>query len=669
MHEQITLRTIKDFVIQHLWHLVLCACVGGIGGFLLGLPQNTSYEAMGSFKDAHANAHPSLAPLVRLFDPPNSYPKIEATAIMNSHQLLSQVVDALSLQGTLAPQQWVPRQREIISNLWLTKHLLVSDDPPFDTMPSLPQISSLHYTGEHTLRGALVFDSPNTFSILPDNMMIEPIAGSIGKECHWLEAKFVISAPSPFTSHRYRLKIVPTITAVNELQASLKIEPHSKEKGLVVLRCVHPNRHTSAAIVNQTMDAYTRFLEKQKDTVGAAQVAYLAARRSQLEQQLTTLTVQHAGILSDNITQSGFASSSKEFDFLAARLYEIKKAIASLGLEKRRIDATQLAAPLQELTLTHLATQVELLPVLDEIRSLDQQRRVLHSQMGDADGFQHSETGGLSLEIVADLLLQEMKTLITAETKQKELALALEKIDDPHIALPSLIPMLREEVSATTVDRLREQELLLYDAVHRSAKDHARIEDELSQQRDFLKQQLIEHQSLKQAETALLKNKLTQTRTLLVRLISDKLALLVQKIQDMLRSRSYDLSNELLLLEEEQSTLHRLLLSLPKQWISEQQMEYQLRTHQAIIEEITKLVESKNIAYELEMIHSIPVDRAKPPLSPQLPKPILWGAWGTILGLIIGVLLALHRRHPPHDTTLSSHREVDEFLVGKNARI
>jgi len=61
-------------------------------------------------------------------------------------------------------------------------------------------------------------------------------------------------------------------------------------------------------------------------------------------------------------------------------------------------------------------------------------------------------------------------------------------------------------------------------------------------------------------------------------------------------------------------------------------IEQQLRMNSAMVEELTKIVESKNIANNLEIVQSAPVDFSLPPTHPLRPKLIFFCIFGSILG-------------------------------------
>ena len=70
-------------------------------------------------------------------------------------------------------------------------------------------------------------------------------------------------------------------------------------------------------------------------------------------------------------------------------------------------------------------------------------------------------------------------------------------------------------------------------------------------------------------------------------------------------------------------------------------LEQDVETNQLIVEEIAKIVESKNISHNLEVIQSAPVDPALPPVHPLTPSVFLWTILGCFLGAVLGSGIAL----------------------------
>ena len=79
------------------------------------------------------------------------------------------------------------------------------------------------------------------------------------------------------------------------------------------------------------------------------------------------------------------------------------------------------------------------------------------------------------------------------------------------------------------------------------------------------------------------------------------------------------------------------MLALPKKWASEKLIDQELRINVAMVEEIAKVVESKNISNNLEMIQSAPLDISIPPTHPLKPRVLLFATLGGIIGLIFGI--------------------------------
>jgi hypothetical protein len=61
------------------------------------------------------------------------------------------------------------------------------------------------------------------------------------------------------------------------------------------------------------------------------------------------------------------------------------------------------------------------------------------------------------------------------------------------------------------------------------------------------------------------------------------------------------------------------------------------------VEEVTKLVESRNISSNIEVVQSTPVDIATPPLQPKSPYIILFGVLGAFLGAFLPVAWSMLR--------------------------
>jgi hypothetical protein len=175
----------------------------------------------------------------------------------------------------------------------------------------------------------------------------------------------------------------------------------------------------------------------------------------------------------------------------------------------------------------------------------------------------------------------------------------------------------------------------MQDDLNRSVKEKERMKKELEIKRRFLGIHLNQTIDLLKLRTGLLKDKIQQLQTATLELIQQKISILEKQLSDSIKTHISNLQEERRLIVENQFELRKEMAVLPQKWASEMIIEHQLKMNAAMVEEVTKLVESKNIATNLEMIQSAPVDLAVPPARPVRPKLILFSLLGAVLGALL----------------------------------
>ena len=83
--------------------------------------------------------------------------------------------------------------------------------------------------------------------------------------------------------------------------------------------------------------------------------------------------------------------------------------------------------------------------------------------------------------------------------------------------------------------------------------------------------------------------------------------------------------------------------TLPDKWIQEQKMKLNINLGSKMVETLTALVESKNVAYHIEKNNSKPIDLAIVPTKPIWSNVFLFMLLGGIFGGVITILLAMFK--------------------------
>lgn len=243
-----------------------------------------------------------------------------------------------------------------------------------------------------------------------------------------------------------------------------------------------------------------------------------------------------------------------------------------------------------------------------------------------------TEFQGISLAIAKELYLQYNQDLQTVETQLLKTQHILEAMESPDFEISSLSTVINDSVSQDMIEKTATLALSIRDQNNRSIKEQERLKDELALQKSFLYAHLNQAIELLQLHLNLLKDKIYSLQSVTLGLIQQETSILEKHLSDYVSSRFNDLKHEHELITQHQNDLQMQMSTLPQKSLDEKLLELRLRITQSMMEEVSKLVETKNISNSLEVVQSAPIDLASPPLHPKPPRLLLFMAAGFILG-------------------------------------
>jgi uncharacterized protein involved in exopolysaccharide biosynthesis len=258
------------------------------------------------------------------------------------------------------------------------------------------------------------------------------------------------------------------------------------------------------------------------------------------------------------------------------------------------------------------------------------QERLTHQQNPSG------EYQGISLELATNLYLEYSKQLIQIEGTIRQNLFFIHQIEDPNFEITSLSSGLTDPVSSEMIQKASDLILHLRDQNNQSVREQERIKEEHNLKRLFLTIHLKQMVQLMELNKELIDEKVFALQNVSLELIHQRISLLEKNLQDYLKSRLENLEHDRHLIKKQLESVHSEMALLPQKWVSEQILTQEMEINHRIVEEIAKLVESRNIAHNLEVIQSAPVDQALPPVHPIMPKVI----FSSILGFLLGGFLA-----------------------------
>lgn len=247
-----------------------------------------------------------------------------------------------------------------------------------------------------------------------------------------------------------------------------------------------------------------------------------------------------------------------------------------------------------------------------------------------------SEYQGIDLETATRIYLANINELNQLEAEQRHYRFALEQIEDPEFELSSLSTTIQDPISKEVITKASNLAYTLKDEANRSPKEQDRIKKELLHHREYLQSHLKQTESVAGIKQEILKEKSTSLQGLMLEMINEKITILEKSLRENLMGMLNQLTNEQQLIDKHLTKISQEMLRLPKKWVSEQMVKQNIAMAKATVEELTRLVEGKNIAHNLDTVTSSAVDKAVVPILPNRPNLIFFTILGGILGAFIG---------------------------------
>lgn len=278
------------------------------------------------------------------------------------------------------------------------------------------------------------------------------------------------------------------------------------------------------------------------------------------------------------------------------------------------------------------------------------------------------ETQGLDLGAAWELYNLYIKKLSELEAQLLQGEFIAVHMQEPDFEVSSLSTALNDSVSQELFSKASTLVLELRDQANRSSKEIVRLKEELSLQKEFLAVHLRQTLQLWRLNQKTLVGKIHSLQGLLRELIQMRLTVLQKHLDEYVLSRLSNLEQEQQVIQHRQSDLRDQMANLPVKLIEKKMIDHQIAIDRMMIEEVMKLVESKNISSHLEVMQSAPLDAALAPLHPRSCKLLFFTVLGALFGAFamagFALLRQLYRGIPATDKSL---RSAGQLVIGAAA--
>lgn len=244
------------------------------------------------------------------------------------------------------------------------------------------------------------------------------------------------------------------------------------------------------------------------------------------------------------------------------------------------------------------------------------------------------EFEGLNLESSRQQHMNYLRELSGLQAEEKQHTFVLEQLDNPTFEISSLTALLRDPVSLDRIGKATQLTIALKDTANRTQKEIDRLQEEYDLQKSFLASHVEQIRDLLSLKIELFQEKIKMLQGLILDQTYQQMSLLKKNLSDYISNRLQNLKQEENLLQDHQKELHARMKKIPPKWAGEQVLNQNLAMQQRFLENLTVMVESKNITKNLERVQSYTLDDAAAPLNPKPPRLTFFTIFGSILGFI-----------------------------------
>jgi hypothetical protein len=574
-----------------------------------------------------------------------------AVSLMKSRTLLTQVITELGLQVKVSEEGFV---KNLLFNIksnglaelsyWISG--FYPDIPPRDSL----DFRDVDFSGNVPLILTLNFTSDQEYTVR-DAMNKELGTGSLGQRFISNKVSFNLlknALPQDYTGTRWNIYLMPMEPTLEEVRRKMTVNTDTMDKSLIKLSFYYPHTELSAATLNLLMLKYVNYVKQEHIKLTDEQLSYLRRRQQEIAHDLKKIMEEYAQALADNVTSIESLAKLQESYTQRVLLIdlELKRLHKVLDVGVIHYDPYPNGFDSQAINrwLADLRTQKEsadtLLAVLDQVPKPENS----------------VEFQGIDVDTADKLVTEYHKILSDIEVSISHYQFIINQIQDPLIELSSLSSLLNDPASQKIIHKAIDLDLQKLDQANRSQKEIDRIKDDLALQRKYLLNHVDQEMQLLKIKQTRFYTKLKALQYAKLDHIHQRNTVLNQQIADYLQRRILDFHQEKTTLADQQKYIQAQMQKMPNKWASEKLMDLHLEMSGKMVEEITKLVETKNISSHIDTTQSTPLDKATPSTMPASPHilllTLLGGLFGGLAALCFAAARGIYRQLPPSENLL-----------------
>ncbi|NGX55485.1 MAG: hypothetical protein KR126chlam2_01120 [Chlamydiae bacterium] len=596
--------------------ILIAALLVGALFFYRQIHRPINFTAEGMFKGGEKKTPSSLIATLLGGSGESFSSEDDPKTFLHSYPVLARVVDRLHLQGCLVEAKKPPSR---FKNIWdtvraesihkiygaikrpsspiLSGNVAIPDTLPFPDQKHSVQCQDIRYDQETFTNVSIKFQDEQRFTVSGNQGKILG-QGELSAPFVWERGSFTLEKLEErrLSGSLFHLSLIPLEPATKSLEDNLSITSDKKNASLYKISYTHRDRQLATSIVNAVMQEYSNYQHDQGENIISKQLQYLATRQQQTTEELDKIINQHKLSLEKTIGEGGFVTLESELGFIAKTQVEYQSQLAHLtsmmqGLSSKIYDGN-------------------FPKLIEKIRE---------------ENNQTSEV--FTIQAAEAMLASYQSDLDKIDFEKEYLNFSLSKLAEPTFDVATLTKSDTNPTVAKLFAIVHDLQLKLIDEKNWSTTERGNLRAEIELQKKFL----IQHFENLKAGAEVQKN------------------VLQQKIHSLKQNALVLLYNEYEIIEHQLRDLAERATHFPEKKFSEQKIALNTKMQNDVFESITKMIESKNISFNLEYNNSYPLAMAIPPTLPNHPRIRFFTLIGACIGAFgaFGALLLLQAAKGP----------------------
>lgn len=595
--------------------ILIAALLVGSLFFYRQLHRPINFTAEGTFKGGEKKSQSNLVAVLLGGQSDSVSSENDPMTYMHSYPVLARVVQNLHLQGCLVeavkpPSRykniWDTVRAESIHKIYgamkrpssqiLSGNVAIPDTLPFPDQKHTVQCQDIHYDQETFSNVSIQFQDEQTFTVNDNRGLLG--RGELTTPFVWEKGSFTLQklAERKLSGALFHLSLIPLEPATKGLGDNLSIANDKKDNSLYKISYTHGDRQLAASIVNAVMREYSNYQHDQGENIISKQLQYLASRQQQTTEELEKIINQHKDSLEKTIGEGGFVTLESELGFIARTQVEYQSQLARLTSMMQGLSPE-----------TYDGNFPKLLKKIREAENPDNE--VFTTQAAET------------------MLASYQGKLDKIDFEKEYLDFCLSRLAESTFDVATLTKSDTNPTVAKLFAKVHDLQLKLIDEKNWSTteKEHLRADIEL--QKKFLIQHFANLKDGAEVEKNVLRQKIHSLKQNALVLLYDEYEIIENRLRELAERATH----------------------YPEKKFSEQKIDLNTKMQTDVFESITKMIESKNISFNLDYNSSYPLSLALPPTLPNHPRIRFFTLIGAFIGAFgaFGSLLLLQAAKGP----------------------